>query len=209
MNFKHVTAAAVLFLALTPAFAGNWYVMGAVGQSQDKDSNKGRIDASLIAAGVTGLSSTLNDKDTGYKLQLGYRFTPNWAIEGGYVDLGKFKYNATFTGGAANANAKVNGWNIAGVGTLPLNDRFSLFGELGFIDAKVAIDVNAIGPGGTASRSVSSTNWKAHWGFGGTYHVSPSLGIRAGWERFNKLGNTGTTGESDVNLLSVGVVFGF
>lgn len=33
---------------------------------------------------------------------VGYRFNQNFAVEGGYVDLGKASYSANFTGGNAN-----------------------------------------------------------------------------------------------------------
>jgi len=209
MNIKHLAVATILSVSMASAFAGDWYAVGSIGQSKVKDGNKSEIDSGLVSAGVTGLSSSLDEKDTGYKLQLGYKFTPNWAIEGGYVDLGKFKYNATFTGGGANAEVKASGWNIAGVGTVPINDRFSLFGKLGLIDAKVKGSVTATGPGGTASGNTSSTKSKANWGIGANYGVSKAWGLRAEWERFSKLGDKNTTGESDVDLLSVGVVFNF
>lgn len=208
-NIKRFTVAAALSLTMASAFAGDWYLVGSIGQSKVKDAGKGDIDAALVSAGATGLSSSLDDTDTGYKFQLGYRFNPNWAIEGGYVDLGKFNYNATFTGGTASAQVKASGLNIAGVGTYPINDQFSVFGKLGFIDGKVEESITATGPGGTASGSASATKVKANYGFGATYNLSKAWGLRAEWERFSKLGDNNTTGESDVDLLSVGVVFNF
>lgn len=209
MKNKHIAVATILSLAAASALAGNWYVVGSVGQSEVQDTNKGEIDAALASIPVTGLSSSMDDTDTGYKLQLGYKFTPNWAIEGGYVDLGKFKYDATFAGGTANAEIKVTGWNIAAVGTYPINEQFSVFGKLGVIDAKVEADFTATGPGGTASDGDSSTKAKGNWGVGATYNINKQWGVRAEWERFDKLGDKDKTGESDVDLLSVGVVFNF
>jgi len=217
MNVKRITAATILSLAMTSAFAGDWYVVGSVGQAQVKDFNKDDIDAGLVSdLGVTGLASSIDDKDTGYKLQLGYKFTPNWAIEGGYIDLGESNYNANFTGsvipggpGSANAEIKASGWNIAGVGTYPVNDQFSVFGKLGLIDAKVEANIGVTAGGLSADDSVSSTKWKTHWGVGASYNVNKQWGLRAEWERFNKLGDDDTVGESDIDLLSVGVVFNF
>lgn len=217
MNVKRITAAAILSLAMTSAFAGDWYLAGSVGQSRPEDNSKSDTDASLVSdLGVTGLASSMDDTDTGYKLQLGYKFTPNWAVEGGYVDLGKFNYTASFTGsvvpggaGSASADIKASGWNIAGVGTYPINDQFSVFGKLGIIDAKVEIDASVTGAGGVGSTSTSATKWKTLWGAGAACNLSKQWSLRAEWERFNNLGDSDQTGESSVDLLSLGVVFNF
>lgn len=194
--------------AAAPAFAGDIYVVGSVGQSS-MDIDKGTVDNALTSAGATGVSSSIDKTDTAYKIQLGYRFNQNFAVEGGYVDLGKGKYSAGFTGGNANANVKASGVNIAALGILPLNESFSVFGKLGFINAKVEQTVSATGPGGSASDSVNATKWKTNWGIGATYNVNKQLGIRFEYEQFSKLGDSNKTGESDVNLLSAGVVYKF
>ena len=206
MNIKQITAATILSVAMASAFAGDWYGVGSIGQSKTKDSFKSTFDSGLPAGGLT---SSMDDTDTGYKLQLGYKFTPNWAIEGGYVDLGKLNYNATYTGppaGNASGEVKAHGWNVAGVGTYPLNNQFSLFGKLGVIDAKIEGSLNDTnGNGG----SISKTKVKTNWGLGANYNVSKQWGLRAEWERFSKLGDSNSIGESDVDLLSVGLVYNF
>lgn len=203
MNIKHIAVTAILSTAMVSAFAGDWYGVASIGQSKAQDSYKSSLDAGLPAV---GLASSMDDTDTGYKLQLGYKFTPNWAIEGGYVDLGKLNYNATYTGGSASGEVKASGWNIAGVGTYPLNDQFSLFGKLGVIDAKVKGSLNdTTGNSG----SIRKTKWNTNWGLGANYNLSKQWGLRAEWERFSKLGDSGSIGESNVDLLSVGVVFKF
>lgn len=55
------------------ASAGDWYVAGSVGSSDFDTGSKASIDGSLVAAGVTGLSSSLDKNDTAYKFQLGYQ----------------------------------------------------------------------------------------------------------------------------------------
>ena len=203
MNIKYISVAAILSISMASALANDWYVVGSVGQSKAKDY-KSSFDSGLPGGGLT---SNMDDKDTGYKVQLGYKFNPNWAIEGGYVDLGKFNYNATYTGGNASGQVKVDGWNLVGVGTVPINDQFSLFGKLGFIDAKVEGSLYSTTPGN--SGSASKTKGRANWGVGANYNVTKAWGLRAEWERFSKLGDSGTMGESDVDLLSVGAVFNF
>lgn len=205
---KIALAALIAAASVTSAFAGEVYVAGSIGQSSF-DINKGRIDGLLTSAGAAAVSSSLNKTDTAYKIQVGYQFNQNFAVEGGYIDLGKAKYSASFTGGGANADAKASGLNIAALGILPINQSFAVFGKLGLINAKVESTVSATGPGGSASASVSSTDWRPNYGIGVNYNVSKQFSIRAEYEQFSKLGNASRTGEADVNLLSVGVAYKF
>lgn len=204
-----LTAATLLALGATPAWAaGNFYVLGAVGTT-DADISKGELDNEITGDGLTLLSSSLDNTDTGYKLQLGYQFNPNFAIEGGYLNLGKFNYSVDVAGGSGQGDAKVDGWNIAVLGMMPLTHNFGLFAKLGTIDAKVKSRVSATGVGGTASVDESKAKWKTHVGLGGTYQFSPNVGVRLEYEEFWKLGDAATTGEADVTLWSIGVSYRF
>lgn len=209
MSVKACVVAALLAASITPALAGDFYVLGSVGRSSMKDNSKSNADAVLAAAGFRNISSSLDTTDTGYKLQLGYQYNPNFAVEAGYVDLGKEKYSATYTGGSASATAKAAGWNIAAVGIVPLNDQFSLFGKLGLIDAKVETSGTVSLGAASASANASATKWKPNYGIGATYNFTKTVGMRAEYERFQKLGDSNTTGESNVDLLSLGVVVKF
>lgn len=205
---KHALIALLVAAAVTPAYAGSVYVAGSVGRSS-ADISKSDIDNDLISAGATGVSSKLDKDDTAYKAQVGYQFNENFAVEGGYVDLGKARYSATYSGGRSNASVKSSGPVIAALGIMPLNESFSIFGKLGVIYAKVESSVDATGPGGAASGSSSSTKLKTNWGGGVTYNINKQFGIRAEYEQFRKLGDSSTTGESNVNMLSAGVVYTF
>lgn len=215
MNIKQskvlATSTAVLLLSLFAsgsALAQGMYLYGAIGGTS-ANLKKSDIDSDLVSAGVTGLASSVDESDVGYKLQLGYMINRNFGVEGGWVDLGKFTYNASFIGGSANGDIKASGFNIAGIGVLPLDNNFSLFGKLGTINAKVKASVSATGPGGAASGSASDTEWSPNYGLGVMYNLSPKMAIRAEWERFDKLGDKNKTGEGDVDLWSVGLRFSF
>lgn len=200
---------AVLAIAASSVACAQMYVVGSVGSASVKGVNQSDIDQELIDAGVTGLTSSIDKRDTSYQVQLGYQVNKNFAVEGGYVDLGEVSYSASFTGGSATAKVKASGINVAALGILPLSDAFSLYGKLGFIDAKVKADVSATGPGGTASGSASATKWKTNWGLGGTYNFSKQMGVRVAYDRYDNLGDNNTTGTADVDVISAGVVLKF
>jgi len=195
--------------ASASAFAGDLYVVASIGRS-DFDMQKSDIDDAIRAAGVTGINSSFDQYDTAYKVQVGYQFTEYFALEGGYVDLGKSKYSGSFSGGNGHGDIKASGANIVAVGILPLNESFSVFGKLGLINAKVDSTVSVSGPGGSASASTSSTKGRANWGFGATCHLSRQFAVRIEYEQFNKLGDDNTAPKKfDAMLVSAGAVYKF
>jgi OOP family OmpA-OmpF porin len=209
MNTRTPVAALTLALITTPAAAaGNFYVAATGGYTR-ADINQAEIDSEITGAGLSLLSSSLDKKDAGYKLQAGYQFNPYFAVEGGWVDLGQYRYTASVTGGNAVMDAKARGWNLGVVGTLPLPNNFGLMARLGMIEAKVETELHATGTGGSVHDTATSKKWKNHWGLGGLYGVTPNLGIRLEYEEFQKLGDADTTGETDITMWSLGLSYRF
>lgn len=201
-------------LALTCTFAAaahaenNWYVLGSAGLTR-AEVKQSDINSELETAGATIVSSDLDRTDTGYKFQVGYELMKNFAIEGGYVNLGKAEYKANLVGGDAKVEWKARGWNIDAVGIIPFTDSFSAFAKFGLIQAKVKATAEATGAGGSLSDSTSSTHLKSLFGFGAMYAINTNLGVRAEFESYNSLGDSLKTGEGDVYLLSAGVSYKF
>lgn len=239
---KRTVASLAIFLATSSAYAlemdGEMYLVGTVGKSIMIHSPM-QIDNNNIVSGsvnnLAALNSTQESDKHGFKLQLGYQLTPNFAIEGGYVNLGKTRYSANYTSqasitlpawlfptwlpaqiknqiqqqlrgpastGSASREAEISGWNLSGLGLYPINDKLSVFAKLGAIRSQIKTSDSgtAFGEG-----SVTEASWKGILGVGANYAIDENLGIRAEFERFNKLGDKETTGTMDVNLLSVGV----
>ena len=67
--------------------------------------------------------------DTGYKLFANYEFANHLAIEGGYVDFGKPEDVVLGLPGEIDAS----GWNLYGVGNLPLSGGVDLFAKAGIV----------------------------------------------------------------------------
>ncbi len=216
---KTVLASALVFAsaaAFAPAvFAqdAGWYLGGAVGQSK-VDINRGELAADLTAAGLANTGFTVDENDTGWKLFGGHRFTKHFAVEGAYVNLGKFSASTTITavngvpitplGLTASVKAK-DGLYISAVGTWPVTTDFSVFGKLGVYSIKTTVTASVAG----ISVSDSSRDENVTFGAGVGYNFTKNLGIRGEWERFNKVGNKDKTAEGDVDLLSVGLVYKF
>lgn len=196
--------------------ATGYYAYLSTGRTQT--DRKAEVDASLINAGVApgALSSKADDKDTGWKLQAGYRINRYLAVEGGYADLGSFIYDATATAPVAtrHGDIKTDGWNIDLVGYLPFTDSVTGFGRLGAYryDTNLACSGTGIACS-NPSRSKKGTS--THYGLGVDWTFARSWFARFEYEvytrvgeAFNANGTTGTT-RADVKMGSVGVGYRF
>ncbi|MEJ7747602.1 MAG: outer membrane beta-barrel protein [Luteimonas sp.] len=184
-----------------------WYVGGNVGGLAATIDDE-RITSSLLARRFTAVSIADDDRDTGYKVFGGYRFHRNFAVEGGYVDLGEFGYTATTTpAGTLTGHIELRGVNVDLLGILPFTDKFSAFVRAGvlYAEAKDTFvgtgSVNVLDP----NPSIRDTNYK--FGVGLQYDFNESLGMRVEAERYridDAVGNKG-----DIDLASIGLVYRF
>jgi OmpA-OmpF porin, OOP family len=154
-----------------------WSIGGSLGSSHWKGSDLG------------GIAS--DPSDTGLKAYGGYWFGQTFGLEGGYVNLGKFK--------GPSGNLKSDGAFFDAVGKIPLSGtNFSVLGRLGVYNGKLKFDKLGL------TESDRGTNFKA--GLGAQYDFDSRLGMRAEWERY-RLDATGIKANTD--LYSVGVDYRF
>jgi len=196
MAKKTVLVLMAAFAISVPAFAADTggYLVGMVGQTKFKD---------IDTTGVT--NSSVKDTGTGIKLGGGYAFNRNFAVEGAYVDLGKATVSGTFLGVNFSDTRKASGLVVVGVGMLPLGNQFTLLGRAGVINATVKEDASA----GGFSASDKSTKVKTTFGIGASYGFTPQFAVRADFDTYRKLGDSNTTGEGTVDMISIGVVYKF
>jgi OOP family OmpA-OmpF porin len=196
---------AVMNSPLAGAADSGWYGGLNVGQTRAK------IDDARITSGLPGSGTSITDdnRDIGYKIFGGLKINRNFALEGGYFDLGKFGFtaNTTLPTGTLSGNIKLKGLNLDAVGILPFTEKFSAFGRIGVQYAQ-AKDSFA-GTGGVAVAnahpSKSAANYKV--GLGVQYDFTSHLGMRGEWERYRINDAVGNKG--DIDMLSVGLVFLF
>lgn len=222
MKLKHVLSVVTLVgmtIPFTPSVLAadltGWYGGIGAGQSKFKDADSGnQFESDLAASGITASGTSVDDKDTGWKLFAGYQFHKNFALEGAFIDLGKASLNTTVT--AVNGSPVTpmpmsgsfkakNGFYLDAVGILPIYDNFSFFGKVGAYSIDAELSASALGA--TASNSERKSDLT--YGLGLNYNITKNVGIRGEWERFRKVGDTNKTGQTDIDLLSIGVVYKF
>lgn len=141
-------------------------------------ANLGGPDWHDSVAGVGGHGSGLSGRLYG-----GYAFTPHYALELGIMDLGHIRDD--------NGKVKAYGGSLDGVGTLPLDDRWSLLGRVGVAQAHFS----------TPLGSDSSPALKV--GAGIQYDFNKSLALRGEYEHYrfsSVLDNKVNVGQFTVGL---------
>lgn len=132
------------------------------------------------------------DSPTAWGVFGGYAFNSVIAVEAEYLNLGEVK------GVAGGLESR--GYSLSGVGSFPFNDQFSLFGKVGY--AMISSKINNPVPKPDAdSKAVT-------YGLGGQFNVTPSLGIRLGWDRYN-IDDSSVSVKGNVSMVSIGGVFKF
>lgn len=179
-----------------------WYVLGGAGQTTSFN-DKSTLDSAVTAAGGIGFSSSYS-KPTVYKLQAGYQIDKNWAVEGGYLGSTNATYSAAGgnLAGPVTASAKISGWNLTGVGILPVANQFSLLGKLGV--AGIRNSVTAAGPGGAIAASGSKTDFT--YGIGAQYDFTNAVFARLNLDSY-KVGSSTSATRNTVWTIDVGYKF--
>jgi OOP family OmpA-OmpF porin len=124
-----------------------------------------------------------SDEDTSIRILGGYQVNKNIAAEFGYMDLGS----------VAGGSAKGKAWDFVGVGSIPLADKFSVYGKLGFAWS----EVKGFGQ--------NESGMELTYGFGASYDFSPTVAFRGEWQKYPDAGD----GATDIDVLSIGVIFRF
>ncbi|MBI5919265.1 MAG: porin family protein [Nitrosomonadales bacterium] len=181
---KKIAAIALLSTLTVPVFAADEGFYAGLTLGSGKPG--------VAPAGVT-LSK---NSDFIYGGLLGYQLNKSFAVEGQFTGVGSVK-------DAAGNKSKGDALSLTGVGFLPLNDSFSLYGKLGVASVKTT---TAAGLGVTGVSRTGLT-----YGIGAQYNVTPQLGLRAGWDSYGAATANAAGVKTNVNasVLSVGAVYQF
>lgn len=195
---KTLFAATVVALcsasALSQAQEAQPYLFASLGQS-DADLSTGDV----VPSGL-GLNSSMDNKDTAWKIGAGLKLNQYFAFEAEYVDLGEVSFRATDGNNNLGFNAGTEGYGLNGVLTMPL-DSFSLFAKLGYHRLETDFDLSV---NGFDVISDSQTEWVTSFGVGGGYNLGERVTLVAEFERYRDVGD-----EYDVDLLSAGIRYNF
>ncbi len=213
MKFAKISA--TLGLAVLAAIASSyaaaddtgWYGGANIGQSR-ATIDDARITSGLLGSGFSTTSIADDKRDTGYKIFGGYQFNRNFAVEGGYFDLGRFGFAATTVpAGTLFGNIKLRGLNLDLVGTVPITEKFSAFGRVGVDYAQARDNFSGNGTVSVLNSNPSKRDTNLKFGLGLQYAFTPTLDMRLEAERYRINDAVGNKG--DIDLVSLGLVYRF
>jgi OOP family OmpA-OmpF porin len=194
MNAKQVVASGIVaaMLGLGPAIAcadPYFSVFWGKGTTDISRSDLNELASDItIALGGTqpSGSSDLNDMDSIWGAQVGYRFNRWVAGEIGYVDLGKSSYVANLS---SNFGAGVEDYQLRGrflssgptiavLGIIPLGERFDLYarGGLYFADTRFRVKVEFATESGSFEQKAGTQEFFG--GLGAAWNINVDFGVR-------------------------------
>lgn len=220
MSVQRLQAIWLLLLGLTPAaFADGMYRAERSYQSYFGWSggislpdlpSKAELDAQVLN-GAPGTSS-LDDTGSAWSAQVGYRWGSHVAAEVSYVDFGKTQYRAEPAGLAQEDSIRYlnSGVTLAALGMLPLGERFDLYarGGASYVDTRTRFKISDPASGASlASVENKVHRWSAVVGVGADWNIGQSFALRLDYQRFFDVGEKNATGQFDIDLLTLGVLF--
>ena len=173
MNKAVATIALVATTIAVPAMAQGWYAgIGA-----------GRGNLNVNGTDLTGLSNaTVEDNGTTWGVNLGWRFHPNFAVEAGYYDLGKYDFAGRSGVVNVSGNASVESYSLSLVAMAPLSPQFDVYGRIGYAHSKFKFSAN----GPINSAFAADTQEEATYAIGGHWWFGPQWGLYAEWMKNDK-----------------------
>ncbi len=213
--------------AMPAAAQVSWYAGIAAGASKtDRELVANRESTLTLATNVT---TAFDARDTAWKAFAGLRFNSVLAVELTYADLGEHRMVTTLLGGDPPLPAtiaidrKISGYGVDLVATAPLGwQRVELFGRVGAfrsrLEATAALAGNIVFTGGDPNERLRNTTRQEtvlKFGVGAECRLARNVALRLDWERYASvgkafaMGGSGTTGEADTDVVSLGVTMRF
>ncbi|WP_049458134.1 outer membrane beta-barrel protein [Stenotrophomonas maltophilia] len=203
-----LTAAAALALAFSAtAWAGPSDRTGLYGFAGASKS-----DVFTPGKNQQGLKSDRkwSDGKLGYTVGVGYRISPNFAVEGAYHRQASESRSSSRSKGADTAVA--GGYtgsyaSASALGILPIGDRFELFSRIGVASMQTSFKADR----NSALDNRSSRQWAMQYGFGATMNLGDNSFLRTEWSMLKPNGKSRAAqavGRDRVRHSQIGVAFG-
>lgn len=209
-RFKLLAATLVACLPLVAHAKSGWYV--------GLDAGKAQADAEVVEYFLGGDVTDQDDgSSTGIHLRGGYQFGRFFALEGGFADFGEYEYSfdpddCPFGAPGPcpfSVSTSFRGFTLSMLGILPLGDRWSIHGRLGFFEMQAVsrqLDGGDLrdssSEGGMQFALGAGLKLDEHWEFQFDYSRFEQLDFGFG---FNVIGDFGTYDVGDTTLTSIGI----
>jgi OOP family OmpA-OmpF porin len=187
----------LLAAALGPAVAQESergiYIGGSVGFSQYQNAcENARVPC--------------DEGDTAGRLFAGYQFNRNWSAEIGVGHFGEATGSGVVAGGGGTGSfsLKADGFDVTGIGTIPLSGGLGILARLGVYRARTTLDQQ-----GSFFAPMHEAGTQSGWTYGaGLSYTLGRFGLRAEWQRYDNIG-ANSVGTDEIDLYTLGALFRF
>lgn len=223
-----LTAVALAAAALIPtaqAAQPGFYVGGLYGQS-DKDSNiqdyrayaaTAIYPSPVVQLTVESLTDSLDTKDSAFGFFAGYRFNTHFAVEGGYIDLGRVSYRAKARGNITgvptdatlNFDSETAGLNVSALGIWPLSYRWEVYGRAGAMFSSNDFSIYYVDvEQDPKTDQFSDNDVDFYAGIGTSFNFLEIYDVRLEYQHIIDAGDKNTD-EADADVISIGITVVF
>jgi hypothetical protein len=197
-------------------------VLGMTRYTGDQSTNEQQLIAVIVNSNFPSqnLSASTKDTDIGYQASFGYRFTRFFAAEIGLVQYGQLSSTAKgdVDFGQGNGFEPVSvklAFNVGGplfsaVGIWPINDKFELFGRIGYLFASSerVFSSHAQGSSGITG-SAKGDSQEVVYGVGATYNINQVYSVRLEYQKLDNVGDITRSGTENMDMLMIGATIRF
>jgi OOP family OmpA-OmpF porin len=174
-----------------------WYTGASAGWSSYTDN----------CPNATTVGVSCDDSGGAYSVFGGYQFIKYFGVELGYVDLGKAGAATPATG--VSETVKARGFELLGVGAIPIGSRFEIYAKAGVY----VMDVDYKCSGCTTISSLGETASDLTYGLGAIVSFSKNFGLRLQYQRYQDvgfdttIGSTAIKAKGDIDAFTIGLIF--
>lgn len=158
------------------------------------------------------------------RLAIGYQFTPNWAVELGYLQLSKenstinitnaitaevYPYPVITKTSTQAVTLKQHAFDVVGKGIIPINDKFNVYAKAGmaYVVSSVSGDSAKInGKAVSVIAPIAKHNWAPEAGLGFTYNVTSNVFIDTSFTHIQPIGKNKP---ANIDFATVGIGYSF
>jgi OmpA-OmpF porin, OOP family len=200
-----VPLAALAIAQAASADDSGWYLGAGAGLADSADN------AQLGVPDVALLSGRTDDNKLSWGFAAGYRFSPHFAIELGYVDLGELEADVSDLTGVTDAQAGVgfsaDGVTLALIGTFPMG-KWEPYLKAGVFYSNTELAYSGSVLGDDFGARITDDDEDALYGIGVRYAVNERLRLYLDATYFMEVGEA-DTGQATYLNFSAGVVWRF
>lgn len=200
---QEIAAVLILSAITAPVFAADQetYVTGGVGSVQYVNTKNGYSTTTTLSSEGFFMPGFLH-------VGGGYHFGPYLGVEGGISILSGSEIKST-NFQTLNGSEVVEGGSlqVAVVGTIPLNDKFDMFGKLGLANTTINYRFTPTGAS-NPTQTASGRRTNQMFALGGQFNLNRHSGIYAQYEELGTV-TVSSTVDVSIAVISAGLVYNF